>query len=169
MASRGDSLAKLQLFLNTVVQPCNVTEFTLRSDNGGEYISSKFQNFCKNNSIAQQFTSPYSPHQNGIAERYWRMVFDNARALLLSSKLTEFFWVRAVDTVVYTRNRVITSAINDDQTPYEMFYGKQPSVHHLKVFGCLCISKIKTHQRKLLPKGKRQFLLVMTFQVVYFI
>ena len=36
-----------------------------------------------------------------------------------------------------------------------MFFGKQPSVHHLKVFVCICISKIETHQRKLLPKGRK--------------
>ena len=59
--------------------------------------------FHANFSSVQQFTSPYSPHQNGIAARYWRMVFDNVRALLLSSKLPEFFWVRAVDIVVYTK------------------------------------------------------------------
>ena len=51
VASKGDSLAKLSFFLNPVVQPCYVTGFTLRSDNGGEYISRKFKNFCKNNSI----------------------------------------------------------------------------------------------------------------------
>ena len=123
MASRGDSLAKLQLFLNTVVQPCNVIEFTLRSDIGGEYISRKFQNFCRNNSIAQQFTSPYSPHQNGIAERYWRSVFDNARAFFIV-KVTRIFLGKG--TVVYTRNRVLTSAINDDETPYERFLESNP-------------------------------------------
>ena len=35
------------------------------------------------------------------------------------------------------------------------FFGKQPDFHHLIVFGCLCISKIETHQRKLLLKGKK--------------
>ena len=40
MDSKADSLVKLQVFLNTVVQPSYVTGFTLRSDNGGENISS---------------------------------------------------------------------------------------------------------------------------------
>ena len=150
-----------------MAQPCNVTGFTLRSDNGGEYSSRKIKNFCKNNSLAQIFTSPYSPHQNGIAERYWRTIFDKARNLLLLSKRPESYWVMAVDTLVYTRNRVLTSPINDDKTPYAMFFRKQPSVHHLKLFGYLCISKTETHQRKVLPKSKRQFFLVMTVQVVH--
>ena len=81
MASKRDSLAKLQLFLETVVQPCENTRLTLRSDNSGIHISRKFQNYCKNNSIAQQFTSPYSNYQIGIAERLLRTIFDNARAL----------------------------------------------------------------------------------------
>ena len=122
MSSKDDSLAKLQLFLKTLVQPCNVTGVTLGQIMVGNIFHANLKVFCKKNSISQQFTSPYSPHQNGIIERYWRTVFDSARAHLLSSKLPEFFWVRAVDTVVYTRNRVLTSAINDDKTPYEMFF-----------------------------------------------
>ena len=93
--------------------------------------------------------------QNVIAERYWRTIFDNARALLLSSILPESFWVTAVITVVYTRNCVLTSAIKDDKTPYEIYFGKQPSVRHVKVFACLRISKIESHQHKLLPKGQK--------------
>ena len=76
-----------------------------------------------------------------MAERYWRTIFDNVRALLLLSKIPESVCVRAVHTLVYTRNRILTSAIIDEKTPYENFFGKQPSVHHLNVFGCLSISK----------------------------
>ena len=36
MSSKSDWIAKLQFFLYTVVQPCNLIGFTLRSDNGGE-------------------------------------------------------------------------------------------------------------------------------------
>ena len=143
MGSKGDWLAQLQLILNTVVQPCNLTGFMPSSDIGGEYISRQFQSFCKNNSISQQFTSPYSSHQNGIAKRYWQTIFGNARDLLLLSKIPESFWVRAVDTVVYTRNSVLTSAINDDKTPYEMFFGTQPSAHHFKIFSVFYRSKMK--------------------------
>ena len=47
MASKGDSLAKLQVSLNTVVQSCNITEFTLRSDNGGGKFYPNFKIFAR--------------------------------------------------------------------------------------------------------------------------
>jgi hypothetical protein len=42
---------------------------TLRIDNGGEYRSNEFLNYCMKNGIKREFTNFYSPQQNGVAER----------------------------------------------------------------------------------------------------
>ena len=50
----------------------NISErkiMTLRSDNGGEYTSNEFGNFCKDAGIKRELTTPYNPQQNGVAER----------------------------------------------------------------------------------------------------
>ena len=54
LISRDDSNEKLQSILNTVVQPCNITEFTLRSYNGQECISRKLQHFCGKKRIGRK-------------------------------------------------------------------------------------------------------------------
>jgi transposase InsO family protein len=41
---------------------------TLRSDNGGEYTSKEFLNFCKDVGIKRELTTPYNPQQKGVAE-----------------------------------------------------------------------------------------------------
>ncbi|GJV99428.1 retrotransposon protein, putative, ty1-copia subclass [Tanacetum coccineum] len=41
----------------------------VRSDRGGEYVS-PFAKLCAKHGIRHEFTAPYSPQQNGIAERY---------------------------------------------------------------------------------------------------
>eukprot|EP00253_Pinus_taeda_P036051 PITA_36051 len=41
----------------------------LRSDNGGEYVNNKFINFCIEHGIQMQHNVPYTPQQNGVAER----------------------------------------------------------------------------------------------------
>ena len=41
----------------------------LRSDNGGEYTSTKFNDFRKEARIKRELTVPYNPQQNGVAER----------------------------------------------------------------------------------------------------
>ena len=55
----------------------------LRSDNGGEYIGHSFETLMRERSIKHKFSSPSSPHQNGIAERQWRTLFEMGRCLLI--------------------------------------------------------------------------------------
>ncbi|KAL1256499.1 hypothetical protein QQF64_012044 [Cirrhinus molitorella] len=40
----------------------------LRTDNGGEYTSSEFQDFLKKEGIRHELTVPKTPEQNGVAE-----------------------------------------------------------------------------------------------------
>ena len=42
---------------------------SLRSDNGSEFKSNDFQRLLCDNSIRHDTSAPYSPHQNGTAER----------------------------------------------------------------------------------------------------
>eukprot|EP01018_Ginkgo_biloba_P016798 Gb_10865 [translate_table: standard] len=46
----------------------------LSSNNGGEYISNEFKDFCKKVGIQKQYTTPYTPQQNGIIERKNRTI-----------------------------------------------------------------------------------------------
>ncbi|CAL2276446.1 unnamed protein product [Prunus armeniaca] len=41
----------------------------LRSDNGGEYTSNEFTDYCKQEGITRHFTVKNNPQQNGAAER----------------------------------------------------------------------------------------------------
>ena len=41
----------------------------LRSDNGMEYTSSQFVEFCSTTGIERQLTTLYTPQQNGVSER----------------------------------------------------------------------------------------------------
>ena len=54
----------------------------LRSDNGGEYTSKEFDEFCIQEGIKRQLTVPYTPQQNGVAERKNRSIVGAARAML---------------------------------------------------------------------------------------
>ena len=46
----------------------------LRSDNGGEYISKEFVDFCVEMGIKREFTALYTLSQNGVAERMNRTI-----------------------------------------------------------------------------------------------
>lgn len=83
---------------------CNLTIKILRSDNGAEYSSSQFVDFCKATGIEHQFTVPYTPQQNGVSERKNRTVMEMARCLLKEKEMPNKFWAEAVNTSVYLLN-----------------------------------------------------------------
>jgi hypothetical protein len=58
---------------------------TLRTDNGSEFKNELFRSFCQENGILQQFTVPYSPQQNGVAERLNQTLLNSIRSMLTHS------------------------------------------------------------------------------------
>jgi hypothetical protein len=107
----------------------------LRTDNGGEFCGNEFEEFCKKCGIARQKTTPYTPQQNGVAERMNRTLMEKARSMLSGAGLGQEFWAEVVSTACYLVNRSPSSAL-DDTTPHEVWSGKKPSLQHLIVFGC---------------------------------
>ena len=77
----------------------------LRSDNGGEYKSMEFKDFCTREGIRRHYTMPYGPEQNGVAERMNRTLTKRARSMRLNSGLLEEFWTEALNMVCYLANR----------------------------------------------------------------
>lgn len=125
----------------------------LRSDNGGEYTSLRFENFLKDEGIQHQKSVPYSPEQNGVAERLNRTLAESARSMLADKKIGMKFWAEAMNCANYIKNRVLTSAVRD-VTPYEKWNGHKPDVSGFKVFGSQ-IYHLSNEQGKdkLEPKG----------------
>src|SRR3954467_5650770 len=52
-----------------VVDICQWAREVHYTDNGKEFSGSMVQDFCQANGIQMEFTAPYSPSQNGVAER----------------------------------------------------------------------------------------------------
>ena len=63
----------------------------LRSDNGGEFNSKEFMEYCSNHGIKRQFSVARTPQQNGVVERKNRTIQEMARTMIMDSKLTDMF------------------------------------------------------------------------------
>ena len=83
---------------------------------------------------------PYTPQQNGVVERKNCMILDMTHAMLKNKNLPKVFWGEAISTAIYLLNRAPTKSL-ESKTPYEGWTGRQPSVEHLKVFGCIVFVK----------------------------
>ena len=77
-------------------------------------------------------TAPYSPSQNGIAERMNRTIVEPTWAMLHG--LLEFLWEYAVSHSSYLHNRTYTRTL-DNKMPYEMRFKIKPNISHLWEFG----------------------------------
>lgn len=64
----------------------------LHDDRGGEYVNAEFNDDLKESGVWQKLTAPYTPQQNGVAERKNDTIIGTARCLLIQSGLPEEFW-----------------------------------------------------------------------------
>ena len=69
MRYKSEAFEKFTEFKNKVEKQSGKSIKTLRSDRGGEYLSTEFTQFLKDNGILAQLTPPYTPQLNGISER----------------------------------------------------------------------------------------------------
>ena len=69
LKQKSEVLGKFKEFEKTFSNECRQKVTRLRTDNGGEYISSEFQEYLKAQGIHHEMTVPHTPQQNGVAER----------------------------------------------------------------------------------------------------
>ncbi|GKU92547.1 hypothetical protein SLEP1_g6259 [Rubroshorea leprosula] len=101
----------------------------LRTDNGGEYTSKEFRDYCSKHGMRHEKTVPGTPQHNGVVER---MNFN---------------------TAVYLINRSPSIPLNF-QIPEKAWTEKDVGYSHLRVFGCKAFMHVpKEHRSKLDDKA----------------
>ena len=119
----------------------------VRTDNGGEYTSKEFFNYCKTMGELHELTNPYTPEQNGVSERLNQTLVNSARTMLIHARLPLSFWAEAIQCATYVKNRSPTSALGG-KTPYEFWYGEIPDLSHMRVFGCKSFALVPPELRQ---------------------
>ncbi|KAG7588692.1 Integrase catalytic core [Arabidopsis suecica] len=142
-------------FQNYVTNHFDAKIKILRTDNGGEYTSTKLKTHLEKCGILHQTSCPYNPQQNGVAERKNRHLMEVARAMLFEKHMPKRFWGDAVLTSCYLINRIPTRILND-QSPFQVLNNQSPNIDHLKVFGSVCFVFVPGDLRnKLEPKSTK--------------
>lgn len=134
MRYKSESFEKFKEFRNEVEKQTSKHIKVLRSDRGGEYLSTDFLDHLKDNGILSQWTPPGTPQLNGVSERRNRTLLDMVRSMMSYTDLPISFWGYALETATYILNRVPSKSV--PQTPYEIWNGKKPSLNHVKIWGC---------------------------------
>ena len=109
----------------------------IRSDNGKEFDNTNIEGLCDEIGIKHEFSSTYTPQQNGVVERKNRTLITLARTMLDEYGTHEKFWAEAINTACYASNRLFPHRLLM-KTPYELLIGRKPNISYLRVFGCKC-------------------------------
>jgi hypothetical protein len=109
----------------------------IRSDNRTKFRNGSFDQFCLEHGVDQQFSAPCMPQQNRVLECKNRTLVEMARMMLDEHRTPRHFWVEAINTACYISNQIFLHSLLN-LTPFELCFGCQPSISHLRSFGCKC-------------------------------
>ena len=116
--------------------------------------------FCEENGIIHQTSAPYTPQQNGLAERKNRTLVDMLNSMLVNAKLPMNLWGEALLTACHIHNRIPSRKYK--VSPYELWKKRKPNLSYLRVWGCLAFYRVPDPTRmKLGPRALREILLAM--------
>jgi hypothetical protein len=124
----------------------------VRSDNGTEFKNTNIEEYLDEEGIVHELSVPYTPQQNGIAERNNRTLIEAARTMLDEYKTSDSFWAEAINTTCHATNYLYLHKLHH-KTAYELLTDKKPNVSYFRVFGCKCfILNKKPKSSKFAPK-----------------
>jgi transposase InsO family protein len=140
LKEKAEAFEKFKIFKALTENQTGNRLKAVRSDRGGEFMSSDFKEFCDKHGIKREYTIPGTPQQNGVVERQNRTVQQMARSMMNEKNIDQTYWVEAIHTTVHILNKSHLRP-HSDKTPYELWYGRPASIKHFKVFGSKCYIK----------------------------
>ena len=87
MKHKSEAFDKFLEYQSMVEKQTGKSIKILRSDRGGEYLSTEFLNHLKEKGIISEWTPPYTPQLNGVAERRNRTLLDMVRSMMCFTEL----------------------------------------------------------------------------------
>lgn len=154
LKSKDEVYLNIKVFFNLLKNQFGKTVKIFRSDNGTEFLNDNVDLFFKENGIIHQTSCTYTPQQNGIVERKHRHLLNVSRSLMFQGGIPLYLWTECVLTAVYLINRLPSSVLNG-KSPCELVYSVEPSLSHLRSFGCLCFSKVLNCHDKFASKSEK--------------
>lgn len=106
-------------FVKLVENRFDTTIKEFQSDGGGEFVNHHMKKFLADKGIQHKISCPYTPEQNGLAERKHRHCVELDLSMMFHSHLPLHLWVEAFSTANHIIN-LLPSVILKDKSPFEM-------------------------------------------------
>ncbi|KAI3708868.1 hypothetical protein L2E82_38397 [Cichorium intybus] len=105
---KHEAFEMFKMFQSEVENQLNKAIKVLRSDRGGEYLTTNFMDHLKSCGIVSELTPPGTPQHNGVSERRNRTLLDMVRSMMSRSTLPLSFWGYALQTAARLLNMAPT-------------------------------------------------------------
>jgi hypothetical protein len=159
LQDKSETQGTLKHFLKRAQNEFEPKVKKIRSDNGSEFKNSQVEEYLEEEGVKHEFSTPYTPQQNGVVERKNMTLIDMARTMLGEFKTPERFWSEAVNTACHAINRLYLHRLLK-KTSYELLTGNKPNVSYFHVFWSKCYILVKKGRySKFAPKAVEGFLL----------
>ena len=120
----------------------------VRTDNGTEFVNSAIADLFAQAGIRHERTCPHTSHQNGVAERAIGRIMPLVRTFLAAASAKPTLWGEALLAAIHVTNRMPCSSNADNMSPYQIRYGRPPTINHLQPWG------ITAYVRRTNPQSK---------------
>ncbi|CAI7862159.1 unnamed protein product [Closterium sp. NIES-53] len=137
VAKNSDVLREFEKWLVVEERKMKKSVLMLRSDQGGEFLGRQFTDFTDGKGVIHDLTSPYTPQQNGTAEREMRTVVESVRTMLLHMGVQHHWWHLDLRQAVWVRNCLERSTLPPGTTPHQLLTGKKPDLTLARMWGCM--------------------------------
>ncbi len=106
-----------------------------------EFNSAATESWFARKETEWKISVPYTQQQNGLAERHMHTTIEGARTIMVDSDLPLHMWTEAISTMVYLKNKSLSSAIQDGKVTPEQAFTQQGQLHvdHLRIFGSMTL------------------------------
>jgi transposase InsO family protein len=129
LKEKSQTQETLKRFLRRAQNEFGLRIKKIRSDNGMEFKNSQIEGILEEEGIKHEFSSPYTPQQNGVVERKNKTLLDMARTMLDEYKTPDQLWAEAINTACYSINRPYLHRMLK-KTSYRLLTGKKPNVSY---------------------------------------
>jgi transposase InsO family protein len=82
---------KVKIFVRRAQKESSLPIKKVRSDNGTKFKNTQVEEFLDDEGIKHEFSTPYTPQQNGVVERKNHTLIDMARTMLYEYKTSNLF------------------------------------------------------------------------------
>jgi hypothetical protein len=154
LSTRNPAFTK---FMTQVIRlKTNCLEYRIKSirmNNVAKFSSRAFNNYCMAQGIKVQHSVPYVNTKNGLAESLIKRINLIARPLLQGCNLPTSCWGHAI---LHATDLVqLRPTLYHTISPLQLVCGDQPSISHMRKFGCAVYTPISPPKRTSMGPHRR--------------